>query len=200
MMVMSHQQVDIWPSTHLLQQPALGLLSTCCHHRNKHNHHIIIVAIISILIMRNLLTVPPPTKVAPQPVIVGEGFDKSAVRFLQFDKQSNFVQPRSKVCFACHTCRDSCQACRLAPPRVGTRLSMQEQVGRCRAPVSSCSTKDAAAPWQCRCPWGGKRSRLTLGECRLTCAPLPPHQCSGPFLPLELCLHWPTPSPVFFQE
>ena len=41
-----------------------------------------IITIIFILIMRNLLTVPPPTKVAPQPVIVGEGFDKSAVRFL----------------------------------------------------------------------------------------------------------------------
>ena len=43
-----------------------------------------IIIVILILMMRNLLTVPPPTKVAPQPVIVGEGFDKSAVRFLQW--------------------------------------------------------------------------------------------------------------------
>ena len=45
----------------------------------------IIIDVILMLMMRNLLTVPPPTKVAPQPVIVGEGFDKSAVRFLQFN-------------------------------------------------------------------------------------------------------------------
>ena len=38
-----------------------------------------------ILILRNLLTVPPPTKVAPQPVMVGDGFAKSEVRFLQFN-------------------------------------------------------------------------------------------------------------------
>ena len=52
---------------------------------NNNNLIIVIISIITIifiLIMRNLLTVPPPTKVAPQPVIVGEGFDKSAVRFL----------------------------------------------------------------------------------------------------------------------
>ena len=35
----SHLQVDIWPSTHLLQQPALELLSTWRHHRHHHKHY-----------------------------------------------------------------------------------------------------------------------------------------------------------------
>ena len=43
MMVMSHQQVDIWPSTHLLQQLAPELLSTCCHHHHHHQKHYSIV-------------------------------------------------------------------------------------------------------------------------------------------------------------
>ena len=83
-MTFPHLQADTWPSTHLPQQLALVLLSAC--HRYCHlsiNKSINITTII--LILRNLLTVPPPTKVAPQPVMVGDGFAKSEVRFLQFN-------------------------------------------------------------------------------------------------------------------
>ena len=44
---------------------------------------IVIMILIIIYTWRtNLLTVPPPTKVAPHPVIVGDGLDNNVVRFL----------------------------------------------------------------------------------------------------------------------
>ena len=151
MMMMSHLQVGIWPSTHLLQQLALELLSTCRHHHHHHKHY-----------GRQDHHCHPhahdeepangasPNKCGAPASDSGRGVWQKCRQIPTIETSINcyFVSTFNHYQkFSCFTCRDSCPAYRPAPPLVWTRLLMPKQELQCRGPASSCSMTGAATPW-----------------------------------------------------